>query len=278
MPVNQESRLAPICATCGTQFPPAPQFPSRCPICEDERQYVGWNGQEWTTLQELQSGHQNRFVPMESGVTAILTEPAFAIGQRAFLIESPGGAILWDCISLLDQATIEQIRRRGGLSAIAISHPHYYTTMAEWAEIFDVPVLLHAADRRWVMRPHDRLRFWEGDRLSLHDGMTLIRCGGHFEGGAVLHVPDAGERRGALFSGDIIQVVPDRRWVSFMYSYPNLLPLSEKQVRYIAHSVRDYRFERIYGAFHPREVLCNGEEVIRHSADRYIKFLHGDDR
>jgi hypothetical protein len=42
----------------------------------------------------------------------------------------------------------------------------------------------------------------------------------------MLHVPQVADGAGALFSGDIIQVVPDRRWVSFMYSYPNLIPLS----------------------------------------------------
>jgi hypothetical protein len=275
--VNQASNSAPICVTCGTQFPPSSQTPSHCPICEDERQFVGWNGQEWTTLINLQGSHSNRFIAMEPGVTAILTEPAFAIGQRAFLIESAAGNVLWDCVTLLDQPTIGEIRRRGGLSAIAISHPHYYSTMVEWAETFNVPVLLHAADRQWVMRPHECIRFWEEDRLPLHDGMTLIRAGGHFDGGALLHVPAAADRKGALFSGDIIQVVPDRRWVSFMYSYPNLLPLSEKEVRRIVTSVKSYRFERVYGAFHPRQVVCNGEEVIRKSADRYIKFLLGAD-
>jgi glyoxylase-like metal-dependent hydrolase (beta-lactamase superfamily II) len=212
---------------------------------------------------------------MEAGVTAILTEPTFAIGQRGFLIESGGGNVLWDCITLLDPPTVEEIRSRGGISVIAISHPHYYATMVEWAETFEAPIFLHAADRQWVMRPDQRIRFWEGDTLPLHDGMTLVRAGGHFEGGALLHVPAVADNRGGLFTGDIIQVVPDRRWVSFMYSYPNLIPLSESSVRKIATSVEPYTFERVYGAFHPREVMSNGEEVIRKSAARYIHFLNG---
>ena len=80
--------------------------------------------------------HENEFIPMEAGVTAILTKPPFAIGQRAFLIESPGGNVLWDCLALLDRNTIGFIRERGGLAAVAISHPHYYSAMVEWVEDF----------------------------------------------------------------------------------------------------------------------------------------------
>ena len=42
-----------ICVTCGTQFADSQTPPAHCPICEDERQYIGWNGQQWTTLEEL---------------------------------------------------------------------------------------------------------------------------------------------------------------------------------------------------------------------------------
>ena len=41
----------------------------------------------------------------------------------------------------------------------------------------------------------------------------------------MLHWAGGADGRGALLSGDIVQVVPDRRYVSFMYSYPNLIPL-----------------------------------------------------
>ena len=75
------------------------------------------------------------------------------------------------------------------------------------------------------MRPDPHIQFWEGKTKPLPGGMTLIRCGGHFPGGTVLHWPDGAGGRGALLSGDILTVVPDRRYVSFMYSYPNLIPL-----------------------------------------------------
>lgn len=176
-------------------------------------------------------------------------------------------------MTLLDDPTAGFITKRGGLSAIAISHPHYYASMAGWADRFNVPVYLHASDRQWVMRDSPDLRFWEGETLTLHDGFTLIRAGGHFEGGTLLHCPAAAGGKGALFTGDIIQVVFDRRWVSFMYSYPNLIPLSAAEVRRIAATVEPFAFDRIYGAFHPRQVEADGKNVIRRSADRYIQYL-----
>ena len=262
-----------VCVTCGTQFDPSPNPPEECPVCEDERQYVGLSGQQWTTVEEVRRDHSNELIPMEPGITAILTSPAFAIGQRAFLIESPGGNILWDCVTLLDDLSAQYVADRGGLRAIAISHPHYYSAMVDWADRFDAPVFLHAADRQWVMRQNPRLRFWEGETLALHDGHTLIRAGGHFEGGSLLHSPKTADGRGALFTGDIIQVVMDRGWVSFMYSYPNLIPLSISEVRRIASTVEPFAFDRIYGAFHPRQVDADAKAVIRRSVERYAQYL-----
>lgn len=265
-----------LCETCGTWFPPSGQPPSLCPICRDERQYVGLGGQTWTTHEQFCREHRNEWFELEPGLAALRTQPSFAIGQRALLLETPSGNILWDCIALLDDATIRGIRERGGLSAIAVSHPHYYTAMAYWSEAFaSIPVYLHAADREHAVFPPRNAVFWTGEELELHDGIRLIRCGGHFEGGTVLHWPDGAEGRGALLSGDIIQVVPDRRWVSFMYSYPNLIPLNAPSVRRIAAAVEPYPFERIYGAFHPMQVMEDGKGAMRRSVERYLRAVTG---
>src|SRR5207245_10325023 len=85
------------------------------------------------------------------GLTGIGTEPSFAIGQRALLVRSPQGNVLWDCITVLDDATVADVRSLGGIRAIAISHPHYYSSMVEWSSAFEAPVLLHVADREGVM-------------------------------------------------------------------------------------------------------------------------------
>ena len=118
-----------ICKTCGTQFPPSDTPPPGCPICLDARQYVGHDGQQWTTLVTMQAeGFHNVVVEHEPGLVGIGTEPKFAIGQRALLVQTPQGNILWDCITLLDEQTAAQIERLGGIKAITISHAHYYTT------------------------------------------------------------------------------------------------------------------------------------------------------
>ena len=259
-----------ICVTCGTQFDGRPEPPPSCPICEDERQYVGLGGQRWTTLENLRRDHDNVFRVLEPGVFGIGTTPSFAIGQRALLLLRPDGNILWDCITLLDQATIELVRSLGGLRAIAISHPHYYSSMVEWAAEFGAPVHLHAADRQWVMRPDPRLEFWAGDSCELGGGLTLIRLGGHFDGGTVLHWADGAEGRGALLAGDILQVVPDRRYVSFMYSYPNLVPLPAHSIRRMQRLLDPFPFDRIYGAWWNRVVETDGKVCVERSAERYL--------
>jgi hypothetical protein len=268
-----------ICTTCGTQYPESNYPPDGCSICEDERQYVGLNGQHWTTLQAIRQEHHNSFIPLEPRLTAVLTQPDFAIHQRAILVQSPHGNVLWDCLSLLDEPTVQAIHGLGGLQAIAISHPHYYTTMVDWSREFDnIPVYLHTADRSHVVRPDPCLEFWDDDHLKIGEGLTLIQCGGHFEGGTVLHCANAAEGRGALLSGDIIQVVPDRRWVSFMYSYPNFIPLSADKVRRIVAAVEPFDFDRVYGAFHPMQVMTEGKAAVRRSAERYLRAIGTDDR
>ncbi len=264
-----------ICVTCGTQFAETDEPPEKCEICEDERQYVGWSGQQWTTLDELRQSHRSVVRLEELGLYGIGMEPSFAIGQRALLITNPKGNVLWDCIPLLDQSLVEMIRGIGGISAIAISHPHYYASMVEWGRAFDCPIYLHAADQRWVMRPNSAIRFWEGDAQEIGNGLTLIRCGGHFEGGTVLHWPEGADGKGVILSGDILTVVQDRRWVSFMYSYPNLIPLSASAVRRIFDTVAPLEFDRIYGGWWGKIVFGDAKAAVRHSATRYIRALRG---
>jgi hypothetical protein len=264
--------LSHICATCGVQFAPTGHPPEHCPICEDERQYVGWSGQQWTTLDELRVKHKNQLRD-DLGLVGIGTQPSFAIGQRALLVRTPEGNLLWDCITLIDDATIEEVRKLGGIRAIAISHPHYYSSMVEWSRAFDAPVVLHEADKRWVMRTDPCIEFWSGETKALWDGMTLIRAGGHFEGGTVLHRPAAAEGRGALLSGDIIQVAQDRRWVSFMYSFPNYIPLPAAEIDRIVAAVEPFDFDRIYGAWWDRNLASDAMNAVRRSAERYKRAL-----
>jgi glyoxylase-like metal-dependent hydrolase (beta-lactamase superfamily II) len=258
-----------ICAACGTQFAETERPPAHCPICSDPRQFVPADGQRWTTLEPLRRGHRNSWQSYEAGLLGIGTTPEFAIGQRALLLRTDEGNFLWDCISLLDAATIELVQSLGGLRGIAISHPHYYTTMVEWSRAFsDAPIYLHAADREWVMRPDSAIEFWDGEERQLASGVTLVRCGGHFPGGTILHWRGGAEGRGALLTGDILQVTPDRM-VSFMFSYPNLTPLPAPVVSAIGEKLAPLSYDRIYGAWWERTIAGNAPELVARSIERY---------
>lgn len=262
-----------ICVQCGTQFRETREPPARCLICEDERQFVRHDGQQWTTLDRLRDEHHNRFEDEAPHLLGIGTDPEFAIGQRALLLQSPGGNLLWDCISLLDDKTVAEVTARGGIRAIAISHPHYYSSMMEWAERFGADIFLHTADREWVMRESPRIRFWEGATLPLWDGLTLINCGGHFDGGTLLHWPAGASDKGALLTGDIIQVVQDRRYVSFMRSYPNLIPLGPGAISRVLDATEPYSFDHIYGAWWQTNVLSDAKGALIRSAERYLRAI-----
>lgn len=263
-----------ICTTCGTQYTESDQPPSACAICQDDRQYVRKTGQQWITLDKLRLINRNSLKAKESGLIGVGIEPHFAIGQRALFLRTPKANVLWDCIPLLDDAVVEAIQAMGGISAIAISHPHYYSSMVEWSRAFGgIPIYLHTADRQWVMRPDKDIISWDGERQTLADGLTLIRCGGHFEGGTVLHWAGGAAGKGALLTGDIIQVVPDRKHVSFMYSYPNYIPLPASAIECIVKAVEPFSFDRIYGAFWDMVIEKDGKAVVKRSAERYLKAI-----
>src|SRR5512132_1933036 len=263
-----------ICATCGVQHGETDAPPGHCPICEDERQYIGHNGQRWMTIAELQKDHHNRIETIEPNLTGIGTVPSFAIGQRALLVQTPNGNVLWDCISLLDDATEEAVRALGGISAIAVSHPHTVGSLAEWSHAFDnAPIYWHADNREWVMRPDPAFVFWEGESCQILDGLTLVRCGGHFPGSDVLHWSEGVEGRGALLTGDTMQVAQDRRYVSFMYSYPNMIPLNASKVQHIVEAVEPLAFDRIYGGWWDSIVRKDAKASLKRSAERYIRAI-----
>lgn len=263
-----------ICATCGAQFAASDEPPASCPICTDQRQYIGAHGQQWTTLDKMrEQGYQNHLTQEEPRLTGIVTQPSFAIGQRALLAQTEQGNVLWDCVSYLDDATAQAIQDLGGITAIAASHPHLYGSMVDWADRFGASIYLHEADRPWVMRPDERITFWSGETLPLLGDLSLIRLGGHFPGSSVLHWPAGAEGKGALLTGDTIYTVSDRAWVSFMYSYPNLIPLPARVVRRIRDAIAPYRFDRLYSGFADRVVREDASAAVQRSADRYIKAI-----
>lgn len=259
-----------LCKTCGTSYDERQGTVERCKICDDERQYVPVSGQAWVDVDQLMRGHTNKWRQHTPQLFSIKTVPSFAINQRAFLLTTPAGNILWDCIANLDPATKSLITALGGLHAIAISHPHYYTTMQDWAEAFNAPVYLHADDRSWIMRDSPYIRLWEGETQALLPDITLLRLGGHFAGGTVLHW-ELGE--GTILAGDILQITPGADAVSFMWSYPNMLPLSAQTVGNIIRCLDGVKFASMYGAFEGQDIAANASEIVQRSGEKYISCL-----
>lgn len=265
---------APICETCGTQFAAMNEPPATCPICEDERQYVGWSGQRWTSHAALAARHALR-IEDDAGLLGIGVTPDFAIPQRALLLPTDAGNILWECVSLVTAEGVAELGRRGGVDRIVISHPHFYASMIQWSEALGgVPILLHEADREWVQRPSPLIRHWSGDELRLSGDVCLVRCGGHFPGSTALHW-QRGPRGPALFPGDALQVVMDRRHVTFMYSYPNFVPMRSSDVRAMRARLAPYAFRDVYGYTWGRNIIGDARAAVDASFERHLAAVSG---
>jgi hypothetical protein len=265
-----------LCAACGTQFGEAASPPERCPLCDDSRAFGRPRGarQRWTSLADLRSTHRNVLRELEPGVVSITTEPRFGVGQHCLLVRGASGNVLWDCISLIDEATIAAVQALGGIAQIAISHPHFYAAMVEWSRAFGgAPIYVHAADREWIPRRDPALVAWEGASLRLDLDLTLVHCAGHFPGSAVLHAAARGERPDCLFSGDTINVLEDREHLSFMHNYPKQIPLPAQAVLRIAQVVDPLEYERVYGCWPQNSILAGGRRAVRLSARRHIQQL-----
>lgn len=272
---SEPERAAFVCATCGVQYAETIGPPEQCVICEDPRQFVPAGGQQWTTVARLRQNHRNVVRAIEPGLTGVWTEPRFAIGQRAALVQTDGGNVLWDCVTLFDDETEAAVRALGGVDAVAVCHPHYYSAVVEWGRTFDAPVYLHAADREWAVRPDSHLVFWEGERMALPGGLTLVRTGGHFSGSTVLHWPGGAGGRGVLLAGDSIKLAADRRHTTFVRSSSNDLPLSADDADAVAAAVDDLAYDRLY-AFRYGMVLRTGaKDAVRASARRHRAALDG---
>ena len=164
-----------ICRTCGVQQQPSPEPPPLCAICADERQWVPAGGQQWTTLRQLRAeGRHGELRTLEPSLDAVEIRPSVGIGQRALLLTTPAGRVLWDCVGYLDDDLIAQVRAGGGLAAIAVSHPHFYGVMVEWAQAFDAQIWIAEADRRWVQRSDAAIRWWS-DEVEVLPGVRLVQ-------------------------------------------------------------------------------------------------------
>jgi glyoxylase-like metal-dependent hydrolase (beta-lactamase superfamily II) len=266
-----------ICPACGANYPPSAEPPGRCPLCEDERQWVPPTGQTWTTMRELaQDGYRTETRQLEPDLIGIGVQPGdVGVGQRGLLVCTPAGNMLWDPPVFIDQGAIDAVRQAGGLAAVSSSHPHMYGAIVEWSHAFDAEILIPEVDRRWLMRPDPAVRTWSGSREVL-PGVTLVQCGGHFPGSAVVHWSGGAGGRGALFVGDTIFITPGADRVSFIWSAPNRLPLPERAVRRLVEALSPYEFEWLYGGWWGPVIRNDGKRIVERSAERYVELVRGE--
>ena len=268
------NRRSTICTTCGTKFPQDEPVPDLCPICNDDRQFINLNGQSWTSSKALEKDHTVKIRKINDRLYHLTIKPDFAIGQRAFLLLSPGGNILWDCIPLLDDATKAFIREQGGLKAIAFSHPHFYSNMNEWAEEFDCPIYIHANDILWIFNAGQHLQLWSGGEKLLWDDIKLVHVGGHFPGSSMLHISGL-SAGGAMLCGDSLYISRSLRHTAVMFSYPNSIPLLKEDFAAFYEKCSKLKFDTLYGAtFEGQDLEGNANEIFTNSMNLY-KNIYG---
>jgi len=259
-----------ICAACGTQHAESEVPPAMCPICSDDRQYVAWSGQAWTTHEDLAGDHRCR-LELDHELLGLGITPSFGIPQRALFVETDAGNLLWECISLVTPEAVDAVAARGGVDRIVISHPHFYSSMVEWSDALGgVPILLHANDRQWVARSSPAVTWWEGDQLRLSPTVTLYRCPGHFPGSVVLHWTDGPGGKSVLLSGDALHVAQDRRHVSFPYSVPNHMPARPVDVAETRGRLEEVDFEDVYGFTWGLNIIGGARAAVDESFERYF--------
>ncbi|KAJ4287930.1 hypothetical protein N0V90_011945 [Kalmusia sp. IMI 367209] len=243
--MHYESGDLAICFTCGTQFDsPLSSPPKSCPICDDPRQYVPPTGQQWTSLVSESTLQVNEFNtdPHDSRIHYITTKPVqpsstqmpaglsdstttrkqLGIGERAILLQTDAGNVLWDLVAWIDDATVEFVKEKGGLKAIVREDKH-------------------------------GVRQFITGATEIMPGVTAIQAGGHFDGSMVLHW----EKK--LFIADTMMSVPSGFYqkdrlpgtttFSFMWAYPNMIPLPPSAVYGIWKALKPYAFDSTYGGF-----------------------------
>ena len=258
-----------ICAGCGTQFDATDAPPAECPVCLDDRQYVPAGGQRWTTHDELAAVLHHRIEEDGDLLGVGIVEP-FAIPQRALLLRTDVGNVLWDCISVVTPDARAEIESLGGIDLIAISHPHFYSSMVEWSDAFGgAPIVLHEADRAWVRRTSPAVKFWSGDSHVLSPTVRLLHLPGHFPGSAALHWTAAPGGRRALLTGDSLLVAADRRHVSVMHSVPNHVPVGADVIDDLARRLDGVAFDDLYGFAWGGNIVGDADRAVTDSLIRY---------
>ena len=259
-----------ICTACGTQYPPSASRSARCTICEDERQFVPLAGQSWTTLSRPRAT-STAGASMSPASSASARSPAFAIGQRALLMLTPNGNILWDCISLIDDATVTLIK--GARRAAMPSPSRTRTSTRRWrsgaAPSAACPSTPMPTMRAGSCGPTRASSSGRARRLAA-PGRDADPRRRPFPGRHHAALGQGAEGRGVVCAADIATVNMDRKSFTFMRSYPNFIPLSAEGARRIGAALAPFPFDRVYSHFFDRFIESGAKQILQASVDRYV--------
>lgn len=261
------------CATCGVERATG-NLPRTCPICADPRQYVPASGQEWLDADDL-AGLDVRaeLVELEPDLHGIVVRGAPGIGQIAKVVVTDAGNVMVDVPAWIDDGLVAAVAELGELVAIVPSHPHMYGVQSQWSRrLGDVPVWLTEQDAGWLgVHPHE-VRVVRDD-TEIIPGVTISVPGGHFPGSCVVHW-DGRDGAGVLLCGDAIGVNADRNSVTYLWSYPNRIPLSAPDALRIARHLERFDFDRIHDNFRGF-IERDGRAVVERSAERHAAWALG---
>jgi glyoxylase-like metal-dependent hydrolase (beta-lactamase superfamily II) len=301
-----------ICKTCGTQYSIKDwnelNPKNTCKPCLDPRQYVPEQGQQWSKASEwlISSSSTNekqfRFELIEEKndarlIRIITKNTNVGIGETPFIILTKYGIVIWDCCALYNSNLFESIKKISkdyqlSIVGIAISHPHFYTSSLTWAKALQTKIFISHLDKQWFQRINEGLAkdlvvFFDSETYNLLPGITIIRCGGHFDGSCVLHwdrqkagtpatiIQAASKDKlpftGAVFCSDTFGPGMDRKTITFMWSYPNMIPLPPKDVLQIWHSMQPFQFDEIIGAWPGKYVDKDARANLLRSAKLFVK-------
>jgi hypothetical protein len=234
------------CGNCGhwqRWFGPPPS----CPVCTDVRNALPEDGWHFETDVEIAAGRQARWAEVVPGVTGYWCEPQLGLGTTGWVIETDAGLVGWEGAGYYPPEALAELRRRGGLIALGASHVHGYGALWQLQDELAPPVLAIGVDDL-VWTKAFRVTWPTDDRHELAPGLTMYRSGGHFAGHSVLH----DERRGILFTGDLIKVDLDGTvpvGLSCHKAYHAQIPLSHAEVHQAQALVEQLDFDAVATPF-----------------------------
>ncbi|TXT07490.1 hypothetical protein VHUM_03210 [Vanrija humicola] len=275
----------PVCATCATQYPAPRRDCTHAKLSGSTDHPQARGATTSSATSRTRASRSSRPSRSSPSLRRVSISPACVKLTPAFLLETFEGSFIWDCSAVLTPPLIAHLTHlRRPLKAMAISHPHFFSTSLTWARALGVPLYINALDKEWYQRREsagaDEVVFWSGTQ-RLSSTLTLIECGGHFPGSCVLHwdraaeplTSDADARApdtGLLLVADTVMVQPTQKGITFMWSIPNAIPLHPTDVLHIQNVLREYDYDSVSSTWPDRWVRAGAARIFDESVETYL--------